>query len=556
MKRFRWQILIAAAGVALVLLLIWGLRGTAPQGATPPPEDRGGEYSEAVIGALQRLNPVLDIRNPPDHDVDRLIFSGLVRFDGAGAPVPDLAEGWVIADGGKTYTVVIRKDAVWHDGQPVTANDVLYTFSLIQDEAYPGPEDLAELWRSVKVEALSAKLVRFTLTEPYAPFLDYLATGLLPAHKLNGIGVGELDGLSFNLAPVGSGPFTVETVIVEGDSIRGVTLRPFAEYYGEKPALEKVDFLYYPTRAEAFAALQAGEVKGLGGLTTDELGSVLRGPAWSVYSARLPQSSVVFLNLQNDDVEFFQQRDVRRALLLAIDRQRIIDAVFAGQAVPAIGPILPGSWAEDPNLLPVEYNPDEAARLLDGAGWVFPEGATPGSEMYVRANEDIRLEFTLFYAEDPRQEAAAQAIRDQWARVGVKADLQPANMRSLLEDHLNPRTYQAALVDLDLAPYPDPDPYPFWHQTQSPNGQNYSQLDDRAISELLEDARTQISREERARIYKTFLYRFVYQLPALYLWHPVYSYAVDAEIEGVSFGPLFSTTDRLTSICNWYVVKK
>jgi peptide/nickel transport system substrate-binding protein len=554
MKRFRWQILIAAVGIVLVLLLIWGLRGSGPQATeTAVPADRGGEYSEAVIGALQRLNPILDARNAPDRDVDRLVFSGLVRFDSAGNPVPDLAEGWVVADEGKTYNIVLRKDAVWHDGQPVTANDVVYTFSLIQDSDYPGKDDLAALWRSVKVEALSAKLVRFTLSEPYAPFLDYLATGLLPEHLLQGVGVKELDSLPFNLEPVGTGPFRVETLIVEGESIRGVSLRPFDKFYGNKPFLKKVDIRYYASRDAAFDALQSGEVMGLGGLTADELNPVLRGSAWSVYSARLPQSSVVFLNLQNENVEFFKQRDVRKALLLAIDRQRIIDGALAGQAVPATGPILPGTWAEDPDLLPLEYNPDEAARLLDDAGWTFPEGAVPGTEMYVRTNEETPLEFTLLYAENPRQEAVAAAIQQQWAQVGVKANVQPANMRSLLEDHLIPRTYQAVLVDLDLAPYPDPDPYPFWHQTQTPNGQNYSQLDDRAISELLEAARTRIDREERARLYRTFQYRFLYQLPALFLWHPVYSYAVDASVEGVAFGPLFTVSDRLASICNWYV---
>jgi peptide/nickel transport system substrate-binding protein len=555
MKRFRWQILIAAVGVALVLLLIWGVRGSAPQRTADVPEDRGGQYSEALIGALQRLNPVLDVRNPPDHDVDHLVFSGLVQFDCTGVPIPDLAEGWVVSDGGETYNVIIRENAYWHDGRPVTANDVVYTFGLIQDEAYPGPDDLAALWRSVKVEAVSAKLVRFTLSEPYAPFLDYLATGLLPAHVLNGVGVKELDGMPFNLAPIGSGPYAVETLIVEGENIHGVTLRPFEKYYGEQPALEKIDFFYYSTRTEAFDALQSGAVMGLGGLSEGELAAVLPDSTWKVYSARLPQSSVIFLNLQNEDVEFFEQRDIRRALLLAIDRQRIIDTVFSGQAVPANGPILPGSWAEDPSLLPVEYSPDEASRLLDDAGWVFPEGAEPGTDMFVRVNDETPLAFTLLCPEDQQLQAVAEAVRDQWARVGVKANVQVANMRSLLEDHLIPRTYQAALVDLDMAPYPDPDPYPFWHQTQSPNGQNYSQLDDRAISELLEDARTSIDREERARLYRTFLFRFTYQLPALFLWHPVYSYAVEADVDGISFGPLFSNTDRLNSICGWYVEK-
>jgi peptide/nickel transport system substrate-binding protein len=555
MKRFRWQILIAAAGVILVLLLILALRGTNTPILPDAPETHGGEYTEALIGGMQRLNPVLDVRNPPDRDVGRLVFSGLLRFDSTGVPVPDLAEGWVI-ENGTAYYFRIRKDAFWHDGEPVTAQDVVYTFGLIQDNNYPGRKDLAELWRSVKVEALSAKEVRFTLSEPYAPFLDYLTTGLLPSHILAGVGVKELDSLPFNLKPIGSGPFMVETVIVEGEKILGVTLRPFEKYYGTKPGMEKVDLLYYPTRAAAFEALQSGEVMGLGGLTAGELQTALTGSTWNIYTARLPQAAVVLLNLQNADVEFLGQRDVRRALLLAIDRQQIIDSVLAGQAVQAAGPILPGTWAEDPDLLPLAYNPDEAARLLDAAGWTIPAGATPGTEAYIRSNEEAALQFTLIYAEDPRQEAIAAALQAQWAKVGVRVLLKAANMRSLLDDNLAPRTYQAALVDLDLAPYPDPDPYPFWHQTQSPDGQNYSQLDDRAISELLESARTEMDREERARLYRTFQYRFVYQLPALFLWHPVYNYAVDARIAGVTFGPLFDPSDRLASICDWYVEKK
>jgi peptide/nickel transport system substrate-binding protein len=556
MRRFRWQILIAAGGILIVLLLILELRGSTSPILNLVPESGGGEYSEAVVGALQRLNPVLDIRNAPDHDIDRLVFSGLVRFDSDGVPVGDLAEGWVISDGGKTYTFKIRTDAVWQDGQPVTSEDVAYTFGLIQDPDYPGPDDLAELWRSVQVTPITAKEVRFTLSEPYSPFLDYLATGLLPSHLLRGVGVKELDTLSFNLKPVGSGPYAVDTLIVEGDSIRGVTLRPFDQYYGTKPKLEKINLLYYPTRESAFGALQAGEVMGFGGLSADELNTALKGSTWSIYSSRLPQSEVIFLNLKNEDVPFFGQRDIRQALLLAIDRQRIIDGVLDGQAIPAAGPILPGTWAEDPDLKPLEYNPDEAARLLDAAGWTFPAGATPGTDAYVRMKNDVELKLTLVYAEDPQQEAVAEAVAEQWAQVGVRAELQAANMRSLLEDHLIPRTYQAALVDLNLAPYPDPDPYPFWHQTQSPNGQNYSQLDDRAISELLEEARTEIHIEERARLYRTFQYRFVYQLPALFLWHPIYSYAVDAHVAGISFGPLFDPSDRLDSICSWYVEKK
>jgi peptide/nickel transport system substrate-binding protein len=553
MMRFRWQILIAGVGVVLVVMLILVLRGSgAPASTATKQAPSGGEYKEAIVGALQRLNPVLDIRNPPDHDVDRLIFSGLVQFDSTGKPIPDLAQGWVVSDEGKTYTVVIRPDAVWQDGYPVTAKDAVYTFSLIQDKAYSGRADLAALWRTVKVQALSAKLVQFTLPEPYAPFLDYLATGLLPEHLLSGVDVTKLDGMTFNLKPVGSGPFKVETLILNGDTIAGVTLVPFSGYYGEKPHLDKIDFLYYPTHADAFKALQSGTVMGLGGLAPEELNTVLQGANWNVYTARLPQSSLVLLNLKNNDVPFFQDREIRQALLMALDRQQIIDMVLSGQAIQAVGPILRGSWAADPNLPPVPFDPEEASRLLDAAGWAIPAGATPGTDAFVRKNKDALFSFTLLYAEGQPQEAVATAIQAQWAKVGVKVTLKPANYRSLIDDNLTPRTYQAALIDLSLAPYPDPDPYPFWNQTQTPDGQNYSQLDDRAISELLEEARTTMSFDDRARLYLTFQYRFAYQTPALFLWHPVYSYAVDARIAGIPLGPLYDESDRLALANEWY----
>jgi peptide/nickel transport system substrate-binding protein len=557
MKRFRWQILVAVIGVALILLLILGVRGGAARPAPAGPETvRGGKYTEALVGALQRLNPVFDYRNPVDRDVDRLVFSGLIRFDSAGVPQLDLAGGWAIGDDKKTYTMVIRADAVWQDGKPVTAADVVYTYGLLQEKAYPGPRDLAALWQSIKVEAVQEKVVRFTLPEPYAPFLDYLTVGLLPAHLLSGTGVANLDSLTFNLEPVGSGPFRVRTVLLdESNNITGVSLVPFENYYGETPVLQQIDFFYYPTQDAAFAALESGEVMGLGGLTPAEVEKVLQGERWNLYTARLPESALIFLNLRNDDVKFLAQREIRRALLLAIDRQRIISNQFDGQAIPAAGPILPGTWAADPGLQPVAYDPVEAARTLDAAGWVIPAGAAPGTEAYVRAKDKQPLEFTLVYLENPAQEAVAKAIRDDWALVGVKADLKPANMKSLLGDNLEPRTYQAALVNLNLSPYPDPDPYPFWHETQYPTGQNYSQLNDRAISELLESARIETNLAARTRLYQTFQYRFVYQLPALYLWHPVYSYAVDAKISGMRFGPLFDPGYRLSSVPAWYILE-
>jgi len=555
MKRFRWQILVAVAGVVAILLLLLAVKGPILRPNSPTVQAvRGGTYREALVGSLQRLNPLLDSYNQPDRDVDRLIFSGLVGFDSTGAPIPDLAAGWVISDDGLSYTVILRPDVTWHDGEPITPRDVLYTYGLLQDKNYPGPPDLARLWRSVKVAVHDERTVVFTLPEPFAPFLDFLSQGLLPEHLLRDVTAADLAGQTFNVSPVGSGPFRLDHLLVEQDRITGLVLKPYEKHYGTKAYLEEVEFRYLPSVEAAFGALEAGQVMGLGGLTPPLVERALRISRLQMFSAREPRMALVFFNLKNEDVPFFASREVRRALLLAVNRQRIIDSVLFGQAVLAAGPVLPGSWAADPAITPETYDPLQTERLLEGAGWKLPTGATPGDASYVRKKEETSLRFTLAHPDDAVPTRTAQMLQSMWAEVGVQVDLQAVPAGSLVSDYLAPRSYQAVLGDLSLARFPDPDPYTFWHQTQISSGQNYSQLDDRSISEVLEIARTEPNPANRAKLYRSFQYRFNYQVPALVLWYPTYSYALDVSLNGVRLGPLVDASDRLTSLSQSYLI--
>jgi peptide/nickel transport system substrate-binding protein len=144
-------------------------------------------------------------------------------------------------------------------------------------------------------------------------------------------------------------------------------------------------------------------------------------------------------------------------------------------------------------------------------------------------------------------------IRDDWAVLGVGVTLQAVPYDELISDYLDTRLYQSALVDLSLARTPDPDPYPFWHQTQATGGQNYSLWNDRQASEYLEQARIIADPEERGRLYRNFQVRFASELPALPLFYPMYTYAVDAEIQGVRVGPLFDFSDRFANVTEWYL---
>jgi peptide/nickel transport system substrate-binding protein len=554
MQNIRWQLLIAIGGLILVVGL---LIGQTPSLLTAAPQPVvGGSYAEALLGGVARLNPILDSYNQVDRDIDRLIYSGLIRFDSRGDPLPDLAESWAVSADATLYTVTLRSQALWHDGEPVVSDDVVYTYSKFQDPDYPGPKDLQDLWQKVNIVRLDEHTVQFQLSEPFAPFLDYLSIGLLPDHLLRGVSAGELIDHPFNLEPVGTGPFRFDRFLMKDGGIAGVSLAAFGDYYLTRPYLERFELFFYKTPQDMLKAYQSGEVQGLGLVDSSILGPVLADQTLNLYSARLPEIGLVFLNTKSPSKPFFGDKKVRQALMMATNRQWIIDREMGGQAVVASGPILPDTWAATDDLGPYPFDPQAAADLLDSLGWEIPAGATPGSPEYVRTSEDNTLEFTLTYPDDPKHAAIAQDLERAWADIGVRVSLEAVDPESLMADYLEPREFDAVLTDIDLSRFPDPDPYPFWHDTQAETGQNYSGFADRNISIWLEQARTTPDNARRAQLYRNFLHRFYDQQPALLLYTPVWNFAINGDMQGVSVGPLFDPSDRFADVSQWHLLAR
>lgn len=556
MRHLRWQALIALLGMLLVGGLLAGKGRTVEVTQEPVP---GGVYTEALIGAPVRFNPLLDYANPVDRDIDRLIFAGLTRFDELGRPTPDLAN-WIISEDQLTYTFVLRADARWHDGQPVTADDVAFTVGLMQDPRFPGPADVALLWHAVSVNVTSPQSVDFVLPEPFAPFLDYTTFGLLPKHRLEGVTAADLGEAEFNLAPIGAGPFrfTSLTADAQGKTVTGVVLAAFEDYHGRRPLLNDVQFRFYPDVEAALAAYEAGEVLGISRVDAEHVPTVLAMADLNVYSALLPEYSLIYLNLQSDELPFFKDKKVRQALLRGLNREALVSDLLAGQAVVAESPVLPGSWAHNPNLPQVRYEPEAAASLLDSAGWVIADGATPGTPSYVRQKEGVALRFSLITPNDDLHVAVAEAAQATWAQLGIQVTVSPVDPAAIRDQYLTPRPrrFDALLVDLNFTGAPDPDPYPLWHETQVESGQNYGGYADRTASEQLEQARITTNLETRARLYYNFQSRFADQTPALLLYYPVYTYAVDASVGGVQIGPLVEASDRLSTLAQWSLVTR
>lgn len=548
MKRLRWQILVVAVTLVVVALLL--LSQTPVTIITLPEAAPGGIYTEALIGSMGRLNPMLDWNNSADRDINRLIFSSLIKFDSRGLPQPDLIDAWGTSADGTIYNFSIRQNALWHDGTPVTSDDVIFTIDLIKSPASLFPQDIKDLWSQVEVVRLNEKTLQIRLPEPFAPFLDYATFGVLPKHILESVPVDQLASADFNLNPIGSGPYKFDRLLSSGGQITGVSLIANENYYIAPPFIEQVVFRFYPNSASAFDAYQQGEVLGISQLTNDVLEAALQEPNLSVHSSRLPQMGMVFLNLNNSGVSFLQNEKVRRALLLGINRNVIVSHILKGQAIIADSPILPGSWAHYDEIEQFPYDPESAIQLLKDEGYVFSAGSD------VRSKDGQNLTFTLIHPDDEIHTRIAQAIQSDWLLIGVRINLQPAPYDSLVNDYLTPRTYEAALVNINTSRTPDPDPYLFWHQSEATGGQNYSQWDSRTASEFLETARTSANFDDRARLYRNFQVVFAKEMPSLPLYYPVYSYGVDVQVQGVQVAPLYDVSDRLAIITEWYLVTR
>lgn len=539
MKHIRWQLLIALAGMALLgAILAYLALGTT----FVEYPDWGGTYIEGIAGRPSTINPIFSPYNDVDRDLVTLVFTGLTRAAENGILQPDLATQWTISPDGLVYTFTLRADVVWHDGMFFSADDVLYTIHTLQDPNYPGPPDLGAFWRTVSITRVDDLTVRFQLTQPYAPFLDYTTIGLLPAHLLQDVPVADLMTHPFNRRPVGTGPFQV----IESTAGQ-VLLEANARFYAGRPYLNRLILKFYPHHEAVFAAYARGEVEGIARILPTYLEQASKFDRLRLYHPSLSGYSLIYLNLHKP---IFQDKAVRQALLYALNRQRLIDEILKGQGLLAHSPIGPKNWAYHPRVPTYPYDPQRAQALLDGAGWRDSNGNG------TRDKERMELVFNLITPDEPMRIEIAQAIAQQWQTIGVSATVQIVPTSLLVSQILRPRQFDAVLYEWRTLSN-DPDQYENWHQTQIPGsaglGQNYSGLNDRDISEVLETARRTHDQGKRIELYHQFQELFAERVPALLLYYPIYIYGVDERVQGLAPAPMLTPSDRFRDVTQWYL---
>ncbi|MDX2160515.1 MAG: ABC transporter substrate-binding protein [bacterium] len=530
-----------------------------------PTTDGVVTYREALVGAVQRLNPLYASLNPVDRDITALIFEGLTRTNEFGEARPALAERWVISSDGLEYTFFLRQDVLWQDGTPFSAADVLYTMSVLRSPDFSGDSALGRFWRTVETEQLEPFVVRFRLTQPLATFLDKVSIGILPEHVLRGTNAAALAAHPFNLSPIGTGAYQLEAIrSADGSRIEAVDLRA-APVYADRPegqaqpfALSRIRFQMYDTFDSALQAVQQGNADGIAGRGRDDRRALFlaaNDSGLSSWNGLEPTLGVLIFNWVDDDTRYFRERSVRIGLETGLDRAAMIDRAFNYAAVLANSPIVPGSWAHDPSLSYPPYNPDEARRLLAIAAERFQRQdqaeSTETAEVTSEPLPDnLLFGFSILTPDDPALVSLAGEIASQWSQLNLAVTVETVD-RTAYQARLEAHDFDIALVEYAMSGSTDPDPFAFWHQGEYPDGENYGGADDRTVSELLERARRDASGINRMEHYRSFQREFVSRAIAIPLYYPVFTYVTTPRLQGIQLGYLGSPADRFRTVGAW-----
>ena len=508
---------------------------------TPAP---GGTWKEGIVGSPHFINPILAISDP-DRDLAALIYSGLMRPDGKGKLVPDLAEGYEISSDGLQYTFTLRQDAQFHDGRKVTADDVVFTINLAKNSLVKSP--LRANWEGVEAEAVDTAHIKFKLKRAYAPFLENTTLGILPKHIWEKVDQNEVALSNLNLRPVGSGAWRVEEVsLKESGIVNSYTLKSFRAYLHGEPFIRKMALHFYPSEVELLNAYEAGTIDAAGAISPQNIRKVGRRGG-DIKKLTLPRIFGVFFN-QNEK-SLFVEKEVREALNFATDKERIIKEVLEGYAVAAASPIPPGILGALRNNKS-EFDIPRARAILDRAGWV--KNAETGTYEKIEKKKVVKeLSFSLSTSNAPDLVRAADIIKQNWEALGAKVEVLVFEISDLNQNVIRPRRYDALLFGEIVGR--DPDPFAFWHSSQRIDpGLNIALYANHKADQLLEDAREIFSPEEREKRYEDFQKEVIADMPAVFLYSPYFIYLVPETVREYTSEHIVTPAERFANAHRWH----
>ena len=515
----------------------------------------GGELRKGIIGSPRFLNPLLAISDA-DRDLTALIYSGLLRTTPEGALVPDLAERVDTDENGLTYTFHIREDATFHDGTPVTADDVLFTIQKAQDPTLKSPKRAN--WEGVSAEKKGEYEVTLTLKQPYAPFLENATLGILPRRLWKDVETEQFPFSSFNLSAVGSGPYRVTSVKRNALGIPlSIELSPFKNYALGAPYISRFIMRFYANEKELLAGFYRGEVESMN-TVTPEAAKRLEGEGYRVERTLLPRIFGVFFNPNQSSL--FAEKAVRQALELATDKETMVNTVLYGYGVPIDDPVPPLLLnTRRASATSTEVRLAEASMILEKAKWKQPEAngirekaKGPPARGAQAGKETQKLSFSLATSDVPELREGAELLKAMWRRIGIETQVQIFGAGDLNQNVIRPRKFDALLFGEIIGR--DFDLFAFWHSSQRNDpGLNIAMYTNSSVDKFLEEARRTTNPDKRGENYEKALAVIRNDAPAVFLYSPEFIYVLPQKVRGFARGRTTVPSERFLDVRHWYI---
>lgn len=519
------------------------LIGAANESVTTEVPTQGGALVEGAVGTPRFVNPLL-AASQPDSDLTALIYSGLVRANPKGGFVPDLAETYEISSDGTTYTFHLREGLSFHDGTPLTANDVRFTVEMAQNPEVKSTRRAD--WEGVHVDTPDERTVVFTLPHAYAPFLENTRMGILPKHLWEREPAEEFPFSTLNTHPIGSGPYRVHDLKLDATGApEEYSLRAFTDFALGTPHLRTLTYRTYPNVEALVAAYEEGDVSSF---VADSPKNLARDVSEAGAMNRLALARVFGVFFNQNHAAVLAKPEVRAALDAAIDKHAIIESVLGGFGESLDSPIPPGFLDMTISTTTTERGVEAARAILTRNGWTFSTASSTDGE-WRKGKETITM--NLATADTEELVATANAIAEAWKAAGIPTTVQVYPLTEFNQTILRPRAFDAILFgevvgrSLDL--------FAFWHSSQRNDpGLNLALYTSAAADKSLAQARAETDAAKRAEFLREFATTLAADRPAIFLYAPEIGYIIPSRVKGVELGTLTTPSDRFAAVHAWY----
>lgn len=553
MKRNMLKVVAASLAGAMLLTACGGsgganqtsaaAGGSAETGAAAETGSTGGEkvITMAQTGDWDTFMP-MNTTNAGADNVIELMFDRLMVINTDGTFGPRLAESWETNEAQDKITYHLNENAKWQDGEPVTAEDVVYSAQVASSSEYSYLRRIRMQYfagtdetgcetgtDSIEVAALDDHTVEFTLKAPMDPAIIYALVNrdffIMPKHLLDSISDADLVNDAFWQKPIGSGPCIFDSM----ESGVSIEFKANKDYYLGAPDFDRLVFKKVQS-TNLLSGLMSGDIDVLSANSQIPLAdweAAKNTPGIVTKSVPTFAYQYMAMNTARD----YLTEDVRHAISLAINRQVIVDQLLQGEARIAIGPLAEDHPYFDEKLLPIEYDPEKAKSMLEAAGW----DSNRELQVLVSTGNEVR-------------EKSAILIQQDLQKIGIKTKIQTLDFPTLLT---NARNGDYDLCFIGSAGSVDP-------SESVPNVtagymNNFAQLSDPTLGQIGESGAKEITFEARKKIYDQYQEELFKQMPMAFLYHTNDLFAYNEKLENVREGAIDYNINK--NVWEWKVNK-